>query len=415
MHYRDQNHMAHEAAQTVANTAMTLNPVELVTPVNVDDEKELWIAAAKDGEFLNPQFKYNREKLTQAVAHGNQLRAAAEILFYTCRPHTDIDHAILEILHHRVDDALCTANMAASILLGSNAGGSYAQHIYGKPDKLQVMDCLQAVQRIDELVGELPVKFTPDQRAKLKEHEYSASEIQQDFLHVVNLYGFKSWSVVVSDQATAIDVRNKTSCGRPQVVIPTARKVDGLKLAELIGHELECHLRDSANAEALFAEYLGPTPLAPLVSLLAKSDNELLYEGHAKLSDVAINGGAALPKPFYTIAIDAALRGYSFAEIGEYIFELRYERGEDQTSAIKGAWTAAYRAMRGSFDTLGGYAFTKDYAYWTGYQLASEVQQFAPHYLDYASLTYEEIKLLDDAGFDLKHPRYPAMDLATNP
>lgn len=412
--FYEQNRTAREAAQTVANTAMTLNPVELVTPVNVDDEKELWIAAANEGEFINPQFKYDREKLTQAVIHGIQLRTASNILFNCCSPITDIDHAIKKILHHRVDDALCTANMAASILLGSNAGGSYAQRIYGTPDKLLVAECLQAAQRT-EPAEELPTKYTSDQRAKLKECKYDASGIQQEFLRVVNLHAFKNWSVIISDQATAIDVRNKTSYGHPQVVIPITRKVDGLKLAELIGHELECHLRDSANAEALFAEHLSHAPLAPLIPLLVKSDDELFYEGHAKLSDVAINGNASLPKPYYTLVIDAALRNQSFAEIGEYIYRLRIENGEEKTSAIKGAWTATYRAMRGSFDTLGGYAFTKDYAYWTGYQLASEVQQFAPHYLDYASLTYEEIKLLDDAGFDLKHPRYPAMDLAANP
>lgn len=401
-------------AKALARDAMALNPVELITPVNVDDEKELWIAAANEGKFSNPQFKYDHKKLAQAVIHGVQLSGASNILFNCCSPITDIDRAILEILHHRVNDALCTANMAASILLGSNAGGRFAQRIYGTPDELLVAECLQAARR-NELAEELPVKFTPDQRAKLKEHKYDASGIQQEFLRVVNLHAFKNWSVIISDQATAIDVRNKTSYGHPQVAIPITRKVDGLKLAELIGHELECHLRDSANAEALFAEHLSHAPLSPLIPLLAKSDNELFYEGHAKLSDVAINGGAALPKPYYTLAIDAALRNQSFAEIGEYIYRLRIENGEKKTSAIKGAWTAAYRAMRGSFNTLGGYAFTKDYAYWAGYQLAREVQRSAPHYLNYASLTYEEIELLDNAGFDLEHPRYPAMDLATNP
>ena len=38
---QNQNHTAHEAARAVAKNALTLNPVELITPVNADGEKEL--------------------------------------------------------------------------------------------------------------------------------------------------------------------------------------------------------------------------------------------------------------------------------------------------------------------------------------------------------------------------------------
>lgn len=304
--------------------------------------------------------------------------------------------------------------MAASILLGSNAAGDYAQKIYGAPDKLQALACYRAAKARNDSAG-APPYFSPEKCEQLKAITYDAAGIQREFQRVIDAYGITGWDVVIDNGASAIDVRNKTSYGNPQIVIPKSRKVDGLKLAELIGHELECHLRDSVNAESLFAERLNGTPLEPLIPLLAKSDDELFYEGHAKLSDVAIKGESALPYPYYTIAIDAALRGNSFAYIGELIYDLRREAGQSHKTAIKGAWTATYRAMRGAVDTLEGYAYTKDYAYWTGYEVACKVAQQAPYLLDYATLTLDELRLLEKAGFDLEHPRYPAMDLATNP
>lgn len=412
MRYNSQGIFAKEPAKVLARAAMALNPVELITPTNLSDEKEIWTNAEEGEPFLNPEFKYDEFKLSQAAAQGEILRIAADTLRYACQPETDIDNAILEILEHRIHDALCTANMAASILLGSNAAGDYAQKIYGAPDKLQVLACYRAAKAHNDSAG-APPYFSPEKCEQLEAITYDAAGIQREFQRVIDAYGITGWDVVIDNGASAIDVRNKTSYGSPQIVIPKSRKVDGLKLAELIGHELECHLRGSVNAEALFAEHLNGTPLEPLIPLLAKSDDELFYEGHAKLSDVAIKGESALPHPYYIIAIDAALRGNSFADIGELIYGLRREAGQSHKAAMKGAWTAAYRAMRGAVDTLGGYAYTKDYAYWTGYEVAYRIEQQAPYLLNYATLTLSELRLLEKAGFDLLHPPCPAMNLAT--
>ena len=412
MRYNSQGVFAKEPAKVLARAAMALNPVELITPINLSHEKELWINADEGEPFLNPEFKYDEFKLSQAAAQGEILRIAADALRYACQPETDIDNAILEILEHRVQSALCTANMAASILLGCNTAGDYSQKIYGTPDKLQVLACYRAAKAHNDSEGAPPC-FSSERCDQLKAVSYDAAGIQREFQRVIDAYGITGWDIVIDDDVSAIDVRNKTSCGRPQVVIPRSRKVSGLKLAELIGHELECHLRDSVNAESLFAEYLNGTPLEPLIPLLAKSDDELFYEGHAKLSDVTIKGESALPHPYYVIAIDAALRGYSFADIGELIYNLRREAGQSHKAAMSGAWTATYRTMRGAVDTLGGYAYTKDYAYWTGYEVACKVAQQAPYLLDYATLTLDELRLLEKAGVDLTHPCCSALNLAT--
>ena len=412
MRYSQIEH-ASKAAKALAGAAMALNPVELITPVNLSHEKAVWTCMDEGEPFINPEFKYDEPNLSLAVANGEIVRIAADTLRRVCYPESAMDNAILEILEHRVHDALCTANMAASILLRTNAAGDYAQQIYGRPDKLQVLNAYSIAQAPNKAASDAPLCFSAEKRAELAAKTYDAYGIQREFQRVINVYGFKNWDVIIDNSASAIDVRNKTSYGNPQVVIPKDRKVDGLKLAELIGHELECHLRDSVNAEAIFAEHLEETPLRPLMPLLAKSDNELFYEGHAKLSDVAINGEKALPHPYYIIAADAALRGNSFADIGELIYRLRRDVGQSHKTALSGAWTAAYRVMRGAVDTLGGYAYTKDFAYWVGYESAWRVANIAPHLLDYATLTLDELHLLENAGFNLLHPRYPSLNLAT--
>ncbi len=411
MRYLNQNNFVSESAKVLARAAMALNPVELITPVNQAHEKELWMTTEEGGPFINPQFQYDEFNLSQAAAKGEIVRIAADALRSACYPESPMDDAILEILNHRVHDALCAANMAASILLGSNSGGEYAQQIYGRPDKLQVLNCYRAATSTSDSKDDSSC-FSEEKRHELLARSYDAFGIQREFQRIADIYGFRNWDIIIDNSASAIDVRNKTSYGNPQVVIPKSRKVNGLKLAELIGHELECHLRDSINAEALFAEHLASTPLEPLIPLLAKSDDELFYEGHAKLSDVAVNGESVSPHPYYVIAIDAALRNQSFADIGELIYKLRRNADQSHQTALNGAWTAAYRAMRGAVDTHGGYAYTKDSAYWFGYETATHIAQSAPYLLDFATLTLDELRLLERAGFDLKHPRCPSQNLA---
>ena len=413
--YRNCNQAVQDTAEQLTEAAMSLNPVELVTPINLAQEKKLWIDQVENhGVFTNPRFEYDHQKLVSAVETGNRVAFAARTLQHICSPRTNTDEVIMRILRHRIDDALLTANIAASILLGNDAATTkYVQEKYGVPDQMLVLACQRAA-RIPELAEpKIESSFTKEKQAELKAEVHNAASISTAFQNAIYRYQIDNWDVVVTDQASSIDVRNKTSNGCPQVVIPTTREVNGLKLAELIGHEIECHLRDSANAEAAFTELLSRTPLAALVPLLAKSDDEMLYEGHAKLSDVAVNGSQAIPAPYYTIAIDLALSGKSFAEIGEYIYGLRLEAGESPKVVAKNTWTTVYRVMRGATHTTGGYAFTKDYAYFAGYRIAREIAESAPYILDFATLTLDEITALSSINVDLRNPKYPALNLAT--
>ncbi|MBQ6486450.1 hypothetical protein IJI76_01850 [Candidatus Saccharibacteria bacterium] len=53
----------HSVREEIRREIATLNPVELVTPLNLVEEKKKWIENVKGGYFGNPNFIYDREKL----------------------------------------------------------------------------------------------------------------------------------------------------------------------------------------------------------------------------------------------------------------------------------------------------------------------------------------------------------------
>ncbi|MCR5572551.1 MAG: flavohemoglobin expression-modulating QEGLA motif protein [Candidatus Saccharibacteria bacterium] len=406
--------LANMAAKAIAEIALQLNPVEIVTPINNRTEKQQWIAATEHGSFRNPSFTYDNERLLKIAILESELNMAKRQLLETIEPQTTVDIIILDIIKDRIDDAYCSIKLAQSILCGDDQTSAYCTaRKYHRPNRAQIADA-QILLNPQYTLSAPPARFSKETRNRLKKLHFDAQGIQSIFQEAINTYGISGWRVEICEYATAIDVRNKTSDGCPIVVIPTDREVTGLKLIELIGHEIECHLRDSENAAQLFYSLIGhDSPLAPLVPLLAKPDDEMLYEGHAKISDASVTGRTALPKPYYTIAQNLAVQGYSFAEAANRIYKIRLDLGESKTDAIKGSWLACYRAFRGCTDTKNphSYTFGKDYAYLAGYNIARTMQ--FPEWLDFASLSLSDLQRLHSAGIELNAPRYPYLNVAS--
>ena len=406
--------LAYTAATTIVKIALQLNPVEIVTPTNVHSEKPNWINAAEQGIFRNPAFTYDHDRLRAIAMFEPRLSTAKKQLNEAIEPQTTIDVVILDLINDRIDDAYFNIKLAESILLGDDRAAAYCtDRKYRRPNQAQIIDA-QILLDPQRTLSVPPARFPKETRNHLKKLHFDAQGIQSIFQWAILEYGIEGWNVEIDERATAIDVRNKTADGHPVVIIPTDREVTGPKLIELIGHEIECHLRDSENAAQLFYELIGhDSPLAPLVPLLAKPDDEMLYEGHAKISDASITGRTALPKPYYTIAQDLAVRGHSFADVANYIYEVRLKLGDSEAAAIKGAWLACYRAFRGCTDTKNphSYTFGKDYAYLAGYNIARSMQ--FPEWLDFASLSLTDLQRLHSAGVQLNAPKYPYLDIAS--
>ena len=392
----------------MAEIISRLNPVELVTPTNVTEEKERWIRLAKEGYYANPFFSYDHTMLKEIASYGFELKAGEEHLYVNLEPETPAEKAIHDILINRIESAIICTEIAASILLGDDETTSrLSNKLYGWPSNSQAIKAYGIVEKKIE-PEKAKSRFTKKEQDALKAMKFNANEIRFWFEEVINLYGIEGWTVEIGDQYTAIDVRDKNSTGKPLVGIPTDRTVDGLKLLELIGHEIDSHLRGSANCKALVAEILGSdSPLAPLFDIIAKSDNELFYEGVAKISDVSVNGSSGLPLPYATIACDQARRGGDFSIVGEIIKGIRIDMGQAESAAINGAWSTTYRVMRGSTTPeIGGYCFVKDYIYMAGYDI---VKHIVPEWYNFASMTIDEVSTLTKV-MDLSQPKYDKID-----
>ncbi len=114
-----------------------------------------------------------------------------------------------------------------------------------------------------------------------------------------------------------------------------------------------------------------------------KSDNETLYEGLALLSDAAFSldyyGETDMPAPFYSFAIDLALKGETFCEVFLKIYELVSALpSTSRNAAANRAWLTAYRIFRGCTNLSNNsscYAMTKDKGYLEGYLIAREMTE----------------------------------------
>ena len=413
--------LVHEAASTIAYIACRLDPIEIVTPKKLNEEKESWIFTTKKGWSCNPTFIYNTDLLSYIVGLKSKLMQANEQLMRNIKPQSPIDSAVHEIIKSRIRDAITSINMALGILTKNDYKTTINTTVkYGRlnRDQKSRANIISTCGRY--VFGDFTPCFPEEQIARLKEITFDANAIRKQFQDALDYYKIEGWKIEIDASASSIDVHNKTA---PRIVIPVHQEVDGLKLIELIGHEIECHLRDSENAAQLFRDLLeNDSPLAPLIPVLAKSDNEVLYEGYAKLSDVTIAGAKSLPHPFYTIAQIDAAEGYSFSHVAHHIYELQLDffgkenvniKGEDaENVAINSAWAATCSVFRGCTNTKNHcpYVFGKDYAYLAGFDIACKTKH--PEWLNFASLSLTDLRRLHDAGARLNEPKYSAKNVA---
>ena len=219
----------------IAQIAMQLNPVEVVTPTNAASEKKGFLKAYNAGFAVNPVFKYNKRVLRQASKLRKELESLkaefeglADKYPATCTDDPEKELAVKNIIRDRILDAIITCEMAEAILEGNDATlASLSAEKYGSPTCTMVGNAYEAAQDAGKKYGGVLDRET---MKALKGMRFEAQEIMHYFERALELYGIKDWIVVMDDQATAIDVRDKNISGRPLVVIPSARKVDGAKL-----------------------------------------------------------------------------------------------------------------------------------------------------------------------------------------
>lgn len=329
-----------EIRHNLSKLISDMNPVEMVTPLNLTEAKEAWITKAEDGHFENPVFVYDSDLLVKITDKFGILDEARQKIS-KIKPRNEAEEFLLRHYTRVVTDAIITANMAKAMLQKDDKSLSDSVILkYGRP---------VISNSLNPNAQPVNVMYPKDQLQRLENVSLDANFIKEIFIWSMEQYGVEPWPVEILENCSAIDVRDKNSGGHPMIAIPASRKVNGLKLAELVGHEIECHWRNSQNITSIGC---------------LKTDDEVVYEGVAKFKDMAFQakttGEATLPSIYHVLAESMALSSVGFAGVGRKLFEA--------TKSAKRAWTFTYRAFRGVADTTNavGYAFTKDKAYLEG-------------------------------------------------
>ena len=395
-----------EAVKDLADILGSLDVIELVTPKDLSLLKKDWLARES---FSNPTFLYDTELLKKAMDKSELLLAAASRFSDSVYPETDADRVLYRILKKRVMDANSTIVLASAIFHHDDRWAKKAVFERFDCPSEETLSEVSSVLRSGGNAKTLAPDFSPSavdwlksDRSYLKDMSFNATEIANNFQFVLDYYGIKGWNIRLDPNCAAINVSEKSSRGEKEIIIPTTREVSGLKLLELIGHELNTHLRGFENASCFFSEVL-PSELKPLTAIFAKSGSAVMNEGVAKFSDWSISGDSALPTLYYCEAIRLAISGKSFAEVSEEIYRLKRSRKIKPESARRTTWDVVYRVFRGISNTenLASYAFTKDAAYLMGWldivKMSKSFEVPAAEktaVFDFCSLDREEIKKL---------------------
>ena len=346
--------------------ASTMSLVEMVTPINASAEKARCLAAMKDGKPATPKFQYNTELLSKIAKQQSLVLEMWDTLpEITGELSKEEPGRILaKMATERCREVHQTAYLASQILSGDSMMRHTLKGIFGFPSDEIIQKAHLHAQNLAK--GDVAVRCdTPERKARreaLKAREFDAEKIRENFLWAAEQCGFAgSRPVEIDPMATAIDVRDKSSRGAV-VVIPETRKVNGVKLVELTGHEICCHWGDSTRA-GIFLPLLGSGNLKPL--------DETLYEGHAVMADFNTHANLGektqlCQKPWYVLAMELAREGLSFSEMAQRLYELVRPTTKTDEAAWNTVWTACYRVKRGSSGADCSYVLTKDQAYFAG-------------------------------------------------
>ncbi|MCK4891981.1 MAG: DUF1704 domain-containing protein [Candidatus Pacebacteria bacterium] len=210
---------------------------------------------------------------------------------------------------------------------------------------------------------------------KLKKSKFNAEDIKNYFEIALIKGGLENagYKVIIDSVAKSIGVYKKhPKYDSPVILIPENREVDGIKLLELIAHEIGGHIASGfySNKQGLGAVSIG-------------RDWETYNEGIAKKNEIEIKkeilensylNFKINSSPLYVLAMERIKNGGDFDETCDYIFSLKKKEHlaegndnlENEREAKKTAEKICNRVFRGFDKKEKGKYFTKDLAYLVG-------------------------------------------------
>ncbi len=248
-------------------------------------------------------------------------------------------------------------------------------------------------------------QFTSDEVYGLRRRIINAYDLAEMCIWALKQYGAYAendgeygYHVVVTPEATSIDVRDVNSSGRPAIVIPSTYNLPGQQktikeLLSLMEHEIQGHVRQSLTLAKVFG----------FGGLNLKFNAETNYESLGKWNDarfdMSLGRPASIPQPWYTLGIHLARQGKGFDEVFHALLRAKIaaSSNKDPAAHASDVYRTCQRIFRGCSDVSRnrcGYAFTKDLAYLAGFL---EMKQLAEYDLEH----YEILANASPYGLDL--------------
>ncbi|MBR3594689.1 DUF1704 domain-containing protein [Candidatus Saccharibacteria bacterium] len=448
---------AHELAEQAAAIRSKINLIELITPTNVESEKQKWLDSGK--EFFNPVFTYDDQKIVETIEETRKLVDLVKQASWESSSEK-IDRIFFDALRrrcHEIEEMAEFLRILRGDFYFQNIGGYCLSELYGDlnypiltlarsmidssseeairnmPSFVGTADKFELKKRewfIKEYLNDFNGMFSREEKERLKNTEFDAQGIATIFKIAIDYLQENAsfwgdlrkdqivnpvYSIEIDPKWTAISVNAFSENGHPVIGIPPSRKVNGQKLIELVGHELNSHYRSAISARTMFGLMLGDKhPLRPLIPFATHSVNHSMGEGLAKISDVRVSGADSIPKPYQVLAINFAQNKHNFKETMEYVYDLTRKNRKSEKTARDNAWNVTYRIFRGLKNTSerSGYAFTKDQVYLTGF--VGTIHEYETSYYNYyedflsllrlSTLTLTELREIDrtEDGLDYR-------------
>jgi len=366
-----------------------INLLKAITPVNLAEVKEKWIESAQKGVFENPQFTY-----------GAVSREEAE----KCLLEMDYDYRAtdspLKLFREEVDKKRrLEAAIVISIDIGDDVWTDELLRDYHdgdvSPEILAIAKDLAAGKKLelaDNAIEPVVDKMTAD---KAKSELLDANQLKELFEEVLGEYGIDDWKVEISPWHSSVTVQAQEG---KKVFIPKTRVVNRIDAIALCGHEIETHVRHNINMIDWMKDYMTEDDAIQVESRL----DTPFIEGLAKISDANINAlfglAGGTPKPWYCIAIDAARRGESFAQITQML--------QEYGCTLNAAFDTVTRVFRGCHDThnYNHYARTADRMYLQGY-IESLQRKDDDIVVNYAKISDKNRALVEKSGIVIPTPK----------
>lgn len=299
---------------------------------NLDEERCL-----SDEEYseISPVFEYPR---IEEMNIGNLEEVILKLQETRKRVEEEFDNdSIVELAFESLDIAEAEMNFLKNKYYGdSEEAFECLKTIYGDFKEELPQKCDEMYQTGIEFLKTQGEKNETEK--KLESLEFDAESIKAFFNMAIIKAGLKDseFEAVVTDRVSNIRVSNNyPGFDHPVVMIPSDRKVDGMKLIRLIAHEIGRHVATSYyNKKQGFDDGLGGRDWDLFSEGIA-----LLSENKAKeavLGDAYQKGEDNLGNRIYYILAMEKVRGekaengeyengWNYAKVYKYIYKKRYE------------------------------------------------------------------------------------------